>query len=502
MNNTVIDLVSVTPEAASAAPVLQIVKIRVVDIVPDERNQGRNDEESLRRLAASIERDGLLSPIIVRLNENPLDVKYVLIAGERRWRAHRLLGREEIEARIVTDESQLAIVRKRAVENLHRENLNPIQEAKQYAELIESGMSQTEAAREAGVDQSTMSNRLRVLRLPPRVQAMIEQGRLTRAHGIALLRFEKWPELLELIAALAAYQGVGSKALEKGLPFAQHDEVKDHVVEVWGATLPEEWRNDPDVMVDAGADDVSCGYVYVLDVKRWKAGEAARMVSEAKARDAARASNAPDKVAAAKAADERKAVLKRNEERRAKIKVEVARAAQALRSGKVPAGLVAAQVVRAAIAGGYLAARLAESFAAVGVTPLPGVLPGNGSHGLRNVSAMRKMRPDDLLRAVAHVLLAKAGDEAIRDARDVPDDLAQVASYAGKAPQGGPDAAIPRGKGKGQVVVDPRIEAEVKKQTEAGRTLSEIAKATGLSVPAVHRIRSRLGLVKAGKGAK
>lgn len=536
-----------SPGAAPA--VLPVVSLKVADIVPDPKNQTRNDPERLAGLCESIRVDGLLQPITVRrlaplgvvfmngTDDTCFDVLggvvgdvcmlysgrnrseaervagvyrrggFMIVAGERRWCAHRMLQRPEIEARVIEDKAQLALVRKRAVENLERENLNPIQEARQYQELIDSGMSQVEAAAMARVDESTMSNRLRILKLPGWVQRKIEAGELTRAHGLALLRFEEWPELLLAIAAIAVELGVTSKRLEKGLPFARHPEVARMVVEVWHLQLPAEWKRDPAVFEADPLDDVAAGNVYVVDVKRWKASEAKRMVDRAKQEDAERAERGKDPKAKASAAAAAEAAAKDRERIRAlreETITQLARAQAAIRVNRVPRGYLMAKLAAAALSN-CSQGRLEQAFASQGVRQPACLFMGGRMRS--DVGKLRSVSPDGLLRVAVAALLGVDAEKAIREAGKMPDTIAGMAAMAPSGKKAGrntekPKAvakakAIPRGKKREKPMkITDEIRQQVKVLTEAGRTLGEISKVLCISVAAAHTIRKSFGLVK------
>lgn len=141
------------------------------------------DEENLAALAASVRELGVLQPILVR----PVGEKYELIAGERRWRAARRAGLAHIPAvvRTVDDGSSLE---QAVVENLHRQDLNPLEEAGAYQQLIEDfGLTQEEVARRVGRSRSAVANILRLFQLPPSVQRMVRDGQLSAGHARALL---------------------------------------------------------------------------------------------------------------------------------------------------------------------------------------------------------------------------------------------------------------------------------------------------------------------------
>lgn len=142
------------------------------------------DQESLAELAESITQYGLIQPITVR--KLPTGY-YQIIAGERRWRASRLAGLKEVPVRIIEADDRRAM-ELALVENLQREDLNPIEEAKGYRALIEEfGMTQEEASQSVGKSRPAISNALRLLNLTPPVMAMLEDGDISAGHARALL---------------------------------------------------------------------------------------------------------------------------------------------------------------------------------------------------------------------------------------------------------------------------------------------------------------------------
>ena len=162
------------------------------------------DEEALQELADSISRYGLIQPITARKLDSGY---YQIIAGERRWRAARLAGLTEVPVRVIEADdrrtAELALV-----ENLQREDLNPIEEAKGYRALIEEyGLTQEEAARSVGKSRPTVANAMRLLSLCPQVLAMVEKGELSAGHARALV------PVLDAKLQLAAAQEVVAKSL-------------------------------------------------------------------------------------------------------------------------------------------------------------------------------------------------------------------------------------------------------------------------------------------------
>jgi ParB family chromosome partitioning protein len=172
----------VSREKAEASGMLQELP---VDSIQPNPFQPRTsiDEPAFKELVASLETSGLLQPIVVR----PHGAGYELIAGERRWRAARQLGWSKIPA-VIKEADDRTLLTLALVENLQRDNLSAIEEAISYQRLIdEFHVSQGEVARLVGRDRSTISNALRLLRLPPEVRAMVDDGRLSEGHARALL---------------------------------------------------------------------------------------------------------------------------------------------------------------------------------------------------------------------------------------------------------------------------------------------------------------------------
>jgi ParB family chromosome partitioning protein len=139
--------------------------------------------ETLTELADSIKEQGIVQPLIVREK----DGQYELIAGERRWRAAQLVGLAEVPV-IVRQADDRAVLELALIENLQRENLNSVEEALGYAQLIEQfKLTQEEVATKVGKSRASVANALRLLKLPPEVQAYLRDGRLSVGHGKVIL---------------------------------------------------------------------------------------------------------------------------------------------------------------------------------------------------------------------------------------------------------------------------------------------------------------------------
>jgi ParB family chromosome partitioning protein len=141
------------------------------------------DEDSLKELAESIKQNGVIQPIIVR----KVDSGYQIVAGERRWRAAKIAGLSEIPA-IVRDFDDLQVMEIALIENLQREDLNPIEEAKAYKALIEQfNLTQEEISKKIGKSRSVIANSIRLLNLDDRVQEMLVKGDITIGHAKVIL---------------------------------------------------------------------------------------------------------------------------------------------------------------------------------------------------------------------------------------------------------------------------------------------------------------------------
>ena len=179
-----------------------VKKIKITQIEPN-KTQPRTafDEEKIEELADSIREYGLIQPIVVKLNKNGF---YTIIAGERRWRASRLAGLKEIPAVIkeVSEQTEKEIT---LIENIQRENLNPLEEAAGIKELIDVyGLTQEDVAKKIGRSRPAVANILRLLNLPTFIQELVKEEKLSQGHARALLAVEdkeKAQEIAKLIIA-------------------------------------------------------------------------------------------------------------------------------------------------------------------------------------------------------------------------------------------------------------------------------------------------------------
>lgn len=195
------------------------VSLRILDIVPNRAQPRKQfDDDALAELADSIAQHGVLQPLLVR----PLaDGTYQLVAGERRWRASRLAGLDEVPV-VVREMSDKEAAELALIENLQREDLNPMEEALGYRTLMESyGLTQEEAARAVNKSRPAVANALRLLNLPDAVAEQVAAGRLSAGHARAVLSFSTEAEQLAA-AETAVERGLSVRELER-LAKASHE---------------------------------------------------------------------------------------------------------------------------------------------------------------------------------------------------------------------------------------------------------------------------------------
>jgi ParB family transcriptional regulator, chromosome partitioning protein len=198
------------PEAAIPGAYLEEVPVGAIS---PNRRQPRQafDEDTLAELAASISAVGLLQPVVVR--KLAAD-RYELVMGERRWRASELAGMDVIPA-IVRDTSDDDLLRDALMENLHREQLNPLEEAAAYQQLLDDfSATHEELARKVGRSRPHISNTIRLLNLPPAVQKRVAAGVLSAGHARALLAIDD-PAAQEQLAHRIVAEGLSVRAVEE-----------------------------------------------------------------------------------------------------------------------------------------------------------------------------------------------------------------------------------------------------------------------------------------------
>ncbi len=193
-----------------------------INEIEPNREQPRKlfDEKALEELSKSIEQNGIIQPLLVR----PMsDGSYQLVAGERRWRAARMAGLTEVPVTIreMTDEEASVFA---LIENLQREDLNPVEEAQGLKALIETyGLTQEDAAERVGKSRVAVTNTLRLLKLPSSILKLLGDGKLSAGHCRALLSLDDEKEMLR-IAEAAMSQDLSVRQVEKMVKYALQGE--------------------------------------------------------------------------------------------------------------------------------------------------------------------------------------------------------------------------------------------------------------------------------------
>jgi len=197
------------PEQDAATTELRMVPVSAIH--PNKYQPRQSfDEEALSELTSSVRELGVLQPILVRPDE---DDTYELIAGERRWRAATRAGLTEIPV-ITREVEDLGALEQAVVENLHRSDLNPLEEAAAFQQLIDDfDMTQEQVAQRVGRSRSAVANMVRLLSLPPSIQKMVQQGDLSGGHARALLGTPD-RALMERLAQLTTREGLTVRQLE------------------------------------------------------------------------------------------------------------------------------------------------------------------------------------------------------------------------------------------------------------------------------------------------
>jgi ParB family chromosome partitioning protein len=196
---------------------LRTVPIEALSPGPEQPRK-RFDPERLAELARSIETQGIIQPIVVSpvVTAPGQARRYLIVAGERRWRAAQQAGLHEVPVvvREVDDDERLELA---LVENIQRADLNPIEEARAYAQLLQlRGWTQDEMAGRVGKDRSTIANALRLLRLPEKVQEMVREGQLSMGHARTLLGLEQEADIVAL-AREVVRAGLSVRATEQAV---------------------------------------------------------------------------------------------------------------------------------------------------------------------------------------------------------------------------------------------------------------------------------------------
>ena len=222
-----------------------VTNLKIIDVEPN-KNQARKkfDTESLEELAESIKRYGVIQPIVVTKKEK----YYEIIAGERRWRASKLAGLTEIPA-IIRENDERKNQEISLIENIQREDLNPIEKAKGFKVLMEDyGLTQQQLADTLGISRSTLANTVRLLNLSPKVMELVMEGKLTEGHCRALLVIEDPDKQYDMalriiergdnVRQLENRVGLGSKASKKNQKYeAIYRDIEDSFQHFFGTKV-------------------------------------------------------------------------------------------------------------------------------------------------------------------------------------------------------------------------------------------------------------------------
>jgi ParB family chromosome partitioning protein len=206
------------PTTSPSAEASGVRMVPVDRITPNPRQPRHSiDPAGLEELAASIREHGLIQPLIVTAAGD----RYQIIAGERRWAAARLAGLAEVPV-LVKDATPQQMLELALVENIQRADLNPLEEATAYRQLMdEFGLTQEAVAERVGKNRSTVANIVRLLNLPPEIQASLAAGEISEGHARALLRLEDWPRQMAVLRRIR----------ERGLSVRQTEELVRRLVE-------------------------------------------------------------------------------------------------------------------------------------------------------------------------------------------------------------------------------------------------------------------------------
>jgi ParB family chromosome partitioning protein len=188
-----------------------LIEVGVEQIDPSEVQPRQVfGQDKLQELAASLKANGLIQPVVVRRRGE----RFQLIAGERRWRAAQLAGLHKIPA-VVKDVPDSRVLELSLIENLQRENLNPVEEANAYKNLLDKlNYTQDQLAQRVGKDRSTVANSLRLLKLPATIRALVEEDKLSMGHARALLGLNSVAEQ-EALAKRIVSEGLSVREAER-----------------------------------------------------------------------------------------------------------------------------------------------------------------------------------------------------------------------------------------------------------------------------------------------
>lgn len=432
-------------------------RIMLIDIRVDQLNRKDHDPAALKTLAAQIKAEGLLQPIVVRpLTEKEMESyqkpvrlaywpRYQIVAGERRYEAHRLLKLTHIEAKIIQVESDLAGVVKQTMENLSRADLNPMDEARQMKRLSDLRMPQAEIGKLfGGRSQPAVSTALHLLELPARVQEMVATGELEAAAGAELVRFAPWSNVCYFIAKRYLKTAWSAKDLRRPLPFESELVSAKLVIEI--CTEPTYYGEPKAVYTVPAALQTAPGFVkgyrcwyYLLpdesapgekpapdlwapEKEKQDQARAAKEVTEKK--KAAEAAKKGGKAAPTKEQKERAAKQAKNKASRQLLAQSLTAAEERLNMVKDYDAPCVRVIALQALDNYQVQKQVEDAAKAIGVT-LPKEFDEN------KLAHLAKLDPVDLLLVTATAVARMHAHYAHRDASDVPEEVRHLMKKAG-----------------------------------------------------------------------
>lgn len=470
-------------------------------IEPDPRNRDKIDPAKIKELALSIKDVGLLQPIVLRFM--PKGDKYRIMAGERRWLAHKELKLPTIAARIYRDQSDLEAAKKKVVENAIRENLTPMEEARKYRELTDLGMKQTEIGELLGKSQPVIANAMRLLELPADVQKFVSLNAMSMAHAVGLCRFKAWPKICLKIAELADEKGAPAKQLNEGLPFSEELEDAKLVKQLDYTSdrkdLPKAYQEDPDIMPGVPEYEYEKPYLNCLNFEKGKTIIAALEAERQRLR--AQQSPGSGRTANGKmteaAKDERRKVIIGNKRRRAETQATLDAGANRLKAVKDVDQRALAVIVQEALRANYSASRVSAAAKLLELSVPKGTIISSWT-SIISLEKLRLIPAVDLIRVAALAIAATHGEQALRNASECPKEVEVLAGgkkvvVAVEKPKAAAKPVKSKASSRGVITAETR--AYVKKLIEAGKTGAMIAKDLGISLPSVQNIKKAFGLV-------
>ncbi|MEU7993051.1 ParB/RepB/Spo0J family partition protein [Rothia amarae] len=246
-------------------PGVEFAEVSVKDIHPN-RKQPRSEfnEQDMEELVHSIKEIGVLQPIVIRPSREDGAEKYELVMGERRWRATQRAGLEKIPA-IIRDTQDVDLLRDALLENLHRSQLNPIEEAAAYQQLLEEfNTTQDQLAQRIGRSRPQISNTLRLLKLPALVQRRVAAGILSSGHARALLGLRSQAEI-EKVAQKIVNEGLSVRAVEEIVQSSSESTPKERKT-----PQPQKHHERLDYIADAFADKLDTNVKIQLGARKGK----------------------------------------------------------------------------------------------------------------------------------------------------------------------------------------------------------------------------------------